>query len=105
MEIAQQLQVKRSERCKFELTPTTLHIQIKTLHDDLGNPITNTVISNNSFFSKATDQTTFYFKSDVNDFASMGSFSGNYYARPFDENLTIPNMFFVILRKSGRVTP
>lgn len=64
-------------------------VQIKTLHDDLGNPITNTVISNNSFFSKATDQTTFYFKSDVNDFASMGSFSGNYYARPFDENLTI----------------
>ena len=33
MEIAQQLQVKRSEQCKFELTPTTLHIQIKAFHE------------------------------------------------------------------------
>lgn len=64
-------------------------VQIKTLHDDLGSPITNVVVTNNNFFSKATDQTTFYFKSDLNDFAKMGSFSGNYYARPFDENLTV----------------
>ncbi|MDX2072278.1 MAG: right-handed parallel beta-helix repeat-containing protein [Haliscomenobacter sp.] len=64
-------------------------VQIKTVHDDLGSPITNAVFTANHFFSKSTDQTTFYFKSDVNDFAKMGSFSGNYYSRPFDENLTI----------------
>ncbi|WP_353482889.1 right-handed parallel beta-helix repeat-containing protein [Haliscomenobacter sp.] len=64
-------------------------IQIKTVHDDLGDPIRNAVFTGNKFFSKMTDQPTFYFKSDLNDFASMGSFSGNYNARPFDENLTI----------------
>ncbi|WP_421799200.1 right-handed parallel beta-helix repeat-containing protein [Haliscomenobacter sp.] len=64
-------------------------VQIKTVHDDLGNPITNAVFTANNLFSKTTNQTTFYFKSDANDFATMGSFSGNYYVRPFDENLTI----------------
>ncbi len=64
-------------------------VQIKTVHDDLGNPITNAVFTSNVFFSKMTDQYTFYFKSKANDFAAMGSFSGNYYARPFDENLSI----------------
>ncbi|HPH20736.1 MAG TPA: right-handed parallel beta-helix repeat-containing protein, partial [Haliscomenobacter sp.] len=64
-------------------------VQFTTVHDDQGQAISNLTISNNKFFSKKPEQMNALLKSSANDFPSIGSFSGNYYARPLDDNMTI----------------
>jgi parallel beta-helix repeat protein len=64
-------------------------VQFLTVHDDLGQAISNLTIANNKFFSKKTDQINALMKSKLSDFQSIGTFSGNYYARPLDDNMTI----------------
>ncbi|AEE53280.1 right-handed parallel beta-helix repeat-containing protein [Haliscomenobacter hydrossis] len=64
-------------------------VQFTTVHDDLGQAISNLTISNNKFFSKKPDQINALLRSKANDFQNIGSFSGNYYARPLDDNMTI----------------
>lgn len=64
-------------------------VQFTTVHDDLGQAITNLTVSNNRFFSKKTEQINALLRSKENDFQNIGNFSGNYYARPLDDNMTI----------------
>jgi parallel beta-helix repeat protein len=64
-------------------------VQFTTIHDQLGNPISGLSITNNKFFSKNADQVVALLRSSDNDFQNVGTFSGNYYARPLDDNMTI----------------
>lgn len=64
-------------------------IQLLTVHDHLAGPVSDLTVTDNQFFSKKQEQVSAYYKSLTNDFASLGNFSGNYYARPFDDDLTI----------------
>ena len=69
--------------------------QFTAEHDNNGSAISNLVVANNKFVSKECAQVTSSLKSMTNDFSSMGRFSGNYYARPLDDNLTISAEYFV----------
>jgi parallel beta-helix repeat protein len=64
-------------------------IQLMTVHDQLAGPVLDLTVTDNQFFSKKEEQLNTYYKSLTNDFTSLGNFSGNYYARPFDDDLTI----------------
>ena len=63
-------------------------IQISAIHDQLGEPISNVSFSNNKLFSKKTDQVNTSLKSAKNDLQNIGNFSGNYYARPLDDDMS-----------------
>lgn len=67
--------------------------QFLTIHDYLTGSVSNLSVANNQFFSKTPDQVNAYFRSVDNDFLNLGNFSGNYYARPLDDNLTIISEF------------
>jgi parallel beta-helix repeat protein len=68
-------------------------VQFQTAHDHLGNPITNLTVANNRFIAKQAKQTVTTMRSQKNDLNSVGTFSGNYYARPLDDNMTIYTEF------------
>jgi len=63
--------------------------QLITEHDHYGNAVSNLLVTDNIFFSKKAHQITAHFRSIKDDFLTIGSFSGNYYARPLDDNLTL----------------
>lgn len=63
--------------------------QFASIHDPLGNPVSGLNIANNKFFSKSANQVVALLRSSDNDFQNVGTFSGNYYARPLDDNMTI----------------
>lgn len=64
-------------------------IQLLSVHDHLAGPVSGLTVTDNQFFSKKQEQVNASYKSLDNDFANLGNFSGNYYARPFDDDLTI----------------
>lgn len=64
-------------------------VQFTTVHDDMGQAISNLTIASNKFASKMPEQINAILRSKANDFQNIGSFSGNYYARPLDDNMTI----------------
>lgn len=64
-------------------------IQLLSVHDHLAGPVSDLTVTDNQFFSKKQEQVAASYKSLDNDFMSLGNFSGNYYARPFDDDLTI----------------
>ncbi len=64
-------------------------IQWASERDYSGMPASNLSVSDNVFVAKKIHQTTAYFRSQSKDFQELGLFSGNYYARPLDDQLTI----------------
>ena len=50
----------------------------------LGSPLRNITMNGNIFFAKDATQTPMFLQSTTNDFAQLGAFDNNYYARPLD---------------------
>lgn len=57
------------------------------------NPVRNSTITQNIFFSKNQDEWASYIMSSADDISLFGRFDSNYYARPLDDRLTIFNSY------------
>ena len=55
--------------------------------------VSNNVVTNNIFLSKRATQMTMAISSIGNDISGFGSFDNNYYARPFDDKVSIFNQY------------
>ncbi|HUC81403.1 MAG TPA: PA14 domain-containing protein [Flavisolibacter sp.] len=66
-------------------------VQLSMIHDDIApnSPIRNTDVRNNVLFSLQPDQAVAEYKSRRDDLAEFGSFDGNVYSRPADDNAYI----------------
>ena len=62
-------------------------------HKIPNHPVQNNTVTNNIFFSKTPTQMTAALSSIANDIGSFGTFDNNFYARPFDDRVTIYNQY------------
>ncbi len=80
---------------EFTVTNNTSYnnrIQFSAIRDAEDAPIFGGLVTGNIFFSKEVDSQVAYFGTVANDIANMGSFNNNFYARPFDDYLTITTL-------------